>query len=190
MSCVTVIPLPSRFYLCIIFRVISALLSLLSYATVKVVTFPSDSILVCSWDVLAVSSRLFWLIILGLHFHPYLFYNAQNISLSLFVFLACLLDCVCFTALSCMVTFSYASNMFSSLRCRCFCQRLWFVCLCLHGCKSVLLRLIRSIVWFTADGCLPPVECDSWRKLKLRIVDKIEKGGKTRDVITIKPSAQ
>lgn len=50
--------------------------------------------------------------------------------------------------------------------------------LCLHGCKSVLLHLIQSMVWFIADGCLLPKECDSWKKLKLRMVDKLEVGRK------------
>lgn len=81
---------------------------------------------------------------------------------------------------------------FQSIGCLCCCRWLLFVCyictfLCLHGGNAVLVHLIWSIVWFAADGCLLPEDCDSWRKLKLSSEDTMGKGGKTRAVITIKP---
>lgn len=131
----------------------------------------------------------------GFHL-KFLHAQCQNIWFSTFVWLFTLLiQHERFIAFSWMYTFSCASNTLSSKGCLCFCQWLrfvYFICvwLCLHGCKPVLLHLIQSMAWFIADGCLLREDYDSRRKLKLRAVDRIEKRGKTRDVITIKPFAQ
>jgi len=144
-------------------------------------------------DVLAAPFRFLfppWMIWNVFVFYIHIFLNAecQNIWFSQFVLVTFFFFfslCVCFIAFSWMCAFSYASNTLSSRECLCFCQRQPFVC-CHHLRvpvftwlqKSVLLHLIQSMVWFIADDCLLPEEYDSRRKLKLRTVDKREKGRK------------
>lgn len=109
--------------------------------------------------------------------------NVKTLIFSVCFTCMCFSLYVCSLAFSWTVAFSYASNMFSSLGRLCFCQRLWFVC-CHRLRMRVFTRLqhlIQSIVWFGADGCRLPEECDSWSKLKLRMVArKDRKGSKKR----------
>lgn len=90
-------------------------------------------------------------------------------------------SCVCLIAFSWMCTVSYVSNTFSSEGCLCFCQRT-VICL-LHLRMPVFTRLQVCVITFQSEhGMIHsrwlPSFGASWRKLKLRVVDKIEKGGK------------
>lgn len=175
---------------------LSAVLYMLSCATIEMVTFPSARIVKCSQECVAASFLCFCL-------YPVMNNNCEfaawfsELCSPWFIFFIPR-PFKCFTAFvsDAYTYFSSLLNTFCSAGMCLFPRlRLQFVSnirvyVCLHGCKWALLHLPESMVWSTADGCLLPKRCDSWRKLELRAHARIGeegRGGRAREVITIKP---
>lgn len=145
-SCEGYLAAVSGFYLCIIFRVISALLSpCYLMPRSRWWPFSPDSILKCSQECLSGSLPR---IIMGIFYFP-LFVDVIIFDfLSLFYFSSCV-----YIAFSWMCTFSYESNMFSSKGCLCFCH-------------ATAIRLLPSFAYacvYTAASLCCSIWFGAWR---------------------------